>query len=356
MKRIISYMVALAAIIAGVYCFNSCEDLEGSEPTQIQERAPVITTSSFTNVTSTSATLGGNISDPGVPPYTERGICYSTSSTPTTSNNKTRVSGSGTGSFSTNVTGLTPSTTYYVRAYVITPAGTFYGNQMIAGTTSSSGSSGSSGNSGNSGNSGSSGSDNCVWVVNDPSLSVNVKKGAVCGADSYQWFVTNNSREELRVYICYERRDGTWMQFPNAPGALKPGDTYEWFTCSATGRYTLYSIPYSRHLICNPNLPRCNSSSGGNTGGNTGTSRGTITVWIDKDHGCGPITVTVAGVGSKTITQYFTSGTANCGDNGAVNFPDLPYGTYSVSAQCSGYSWPATNRTLSGPCYTLKLN
>ena len=353
MKRIISYMVALAAIIAGVYCFNSCEDLEGSEPTQIQERAPIITTSSFTNVTSTSATLGGNISDPGVPPYTERGVCYGTSSMPTTSNNKTRVSGSGTGSFSVNVTGLTPNTIYYVRAYVITPAGTFYGNQLYASTYSSSGSSGSSGNSGNSG---SSGGDNCVWVVNDPSLSVSVKKGALCGPNSFQWYVTNNSREVLKVYICFERSNGAFLQEGDGKAGFKPGETKEWWTCEGTGRYTLYSIPYDRSIVCNPSLPRCSSSSGGNTGGNTGTSRGTLTVWTDKDHGCGPITVTVAGVGSKTITQYITSGTPDCGASGAVNFPDLPYGTYSVSATCGNRSMPATNITLSSGCFRFKID
>ena len=103
---------------------------------------------------------------------------------------------------------------------------------------------------------------------------------------------------------------------------------------------------------------------GGNTGGgggNTGgggstTNKGTITVWTDKDHGCGYITVTITGVGSKTLTNYYSSGTPDCGDNGTASFPDLPYGTYTVSATCGNSSWPASNITLSTGCHRVKLN
>ena len=97
-------------------------------------------------------------------------------------------------------------------------------------------------------------------------------------------------------------------------------------------------------------------SSGGSTGGSTGTNRGTITVWIDKDHGCGIITVTISGVGSKTITSYYSSGTPDCGASGTASFPDLPYGTYSVSATCNNSRWPATNITLSSDCKLVHLN
>jgi len=87
---------------------------------------PIITTNNVTNVSYTSATCGGNVTADGGQNVSERGICYATTSSPTTSNTKIK-SGSGTGSFSCNITGLEESTTYYVRAYAINSKGTSYG-------------------------------------------------------------------------------------------------------------------------------------------------------------------------------------------------------------------------------------
>jgi len=96
---------------------------------------PVLSTTEATNITANSATLGGNITNVGVPAYTEKGICYATSQNPTTSNTKKTVSGSGTGNYTTDVTGLSANTTYYVRSYAINSAGTAYGNQVSFKTT-----------------------------------------------------------------------------------------------------------------------------------------------------------------------------------------------------------------------------
>jgi uncharacterized protein (TIGR02145 family) len=88
-----------------------------------------ITTTAVSNITGTTAVSGGNITNNGGSLVTQRGICYSTSTNPTTANS-TIISGSGTGSFTSNLTGLTASTTYYVRAYAINSVGTAYGNQV----------------------------------------------------------------------------------------------------------------------------------------------------------------------------------------------------------------------------------
>lgn len=88
-----------------------------------------LTTNTATNITSTSATLGGDITSDGNSIVTERGVCYSTSQNPTTSSTKLNI-GSGIGNFSNIVTGLTANTTYYVRAYAINSQGTAYGNQV----------------------------------------------------------------------------------------------------------------------------------------------------------------------------------------------------------------------------------
>jgi len=90
---------------------------------------PELTTSVANNITTVSAILGGNISNTGTPSYSERGVCYSTSQHPTTTNFKKVILGTGTGIFSMEITDLIPSTIYYVRAYAINVTGTAYGNE-----------------------------------------------------------------------------------------------------------------------------------------------------------------------------------------------------------------------------------
>jgi hypothetical protein len=90
---------------------------------------PVVTTASVTAITQTTATSGGNVTGDGGAEVTSRGVCWNTSENPTISNSKTS-DGKGTGSFTSNLTSLTPGTKYYVRAYATNEAGTGYGNQV----------------------------------------------------------------------------------------------------------------------------------------------------------------------------------------------------------------------------------
>ena len=89
---------------------------------------PIVTTSSATNISFTSVTLGGTVTDDGGATVTERGVVYSTTPNPTTSNSKV-VSGSGVGSFTCNLSNLQDSVTYYVRAYAVNEKGTAYGEE-----------------------------------------------------------------------------------------------------------------------------------------------------------------------------------------------------------------------------------
>jgi hypothetical protein len=93
--------------------------------------APTVTTNTpATSITTTSAGLGGNVTSNGDGTLTERGVVYVVGTgTPTTSNTKALVSTSGalTGAFTGTVAGLSPGTTYTVRAYAINEAGTGYG-------------------------------------------------------------------------------------------------------------------------------------------------------------------------------------------------------------------------------------
>ncbi len=83
------------------------------------------TTASF--ISTTFATSGGNISADGGAPVTARGVCWDTANVPTTAKSTT-LNGTGTGSFVSQVTGLTPDKKYYLRAYAINTAGTAYGS------------------------------------------------------------------------------------------------------------------------------------------------------------------------------------------------------------------------------------
>lgn len=86
-----------------------------------------LSTTAASSISSTTVTLGGNITRSDVS-VTERGVVYSSSNTtPTTADSKAS-SGTGTGSFTVNASGLSPVTTYYARAYAISGAGTSYGS------------------------------------------------------------------------------------------------------------------------------------------------------------------------------------------------------------------------------------
>jgi hypothetical protein len=87
----------------------------------------VLSTSDITDINENSVVTGGNITDDCSSEITERGICYSTSPVPTINDNKIS-SGSGLGSFTVTLTGLTECTKYYVRAYAVNSFATSYGN------------------------------------------------------------------------------------------------------------------------------------------------------------------------------------------------------------------------------------
>lgn len=93
-----------------------------------QVTGAVLTTTEVSSVTSTSATTGGNITDDGGGSITARGVCWGIAPSPTISGNKTS-NGTGTGTFTSNLTGLEDGTVYYYRAYATNSSGTTYGQQ-----------------------------------------------------------------------------------------------------------------------------------------------------------------------------------------------------------------------------------
>jgi len=95
---------------------------------------PTITTApQITDLTATSATSGGNISSDGSAPITARGVCWSMSHNPTPYSGDSKTSEfAGAGSFTSALTGLSPNSTYYLRAYAqgFVPTGYIYGQEV----------------------------------------------------------------------------------------------------------------------------------------------------------------------------------------------------------------------------------
>ncbi len=87
-----------------------------------------VSTDSISDITQTSATCISNVTIDGGSSVIARGVCWNTAGNPTIEDSIT-TDGSGTGIFLSNLTGLSPNTLYYVRAYVTNDVGTAYGNE-----------------------------------------------------------------------------------------------------------------------------------------------------------------------------------------------------------------------------------
>ena len=82
-----------------------------------------------TDVTWDSFTVNASIVSNGGAEITEKGFCYSTTENPTVESPKKVVVG---GLFNTTIGGLSPETTYYIRAYAINSVGIAYSEQVTA--------------------------------------------------------------------------------------------------------------------------------------------------------------------------------------------------------------------------------
>jgi len=92
------------------------------------DNKPSLSTAEVTSITSTTAISGGNIIDEGSSEVTERGVCLSISPSPTVSDKKTS-DGSGTGEYTSFISGLARNSKYYLRAFATNHAGTSYGEE-----------------------------------------------------------------------------------------------------------------------------------------------------------------------------------------------------------------------------------
>jgi hypothetical protein len=119
------------------YAINCIGISYGNDVSITTLAVPEITTSPATEVTRTSARVGGNVISFGDADGAEVGICYGTAENPTIEDSHFDVM-AGIGEFTLDLTNLVPGTLYYVRAYVawgwddwvLIYNYTLYGNQV----------------------------------------------------------------------------------------------------------------------------------------------------------------------------------------------------------------------------------
>jgi uncharacterized protein (TIGR02145 family) len=113
-----------------LYATNEAGTAYGEEMSfTTKDGVPELHTKPVFYLTNSEALGGGMIIDDGGLEITEKGVCWSTSENPTTADSKTS-DGNGSGNFESNISGLTPQTLYFVRCYISSDLGVFYGHQV----------------------------------------------------------------------------------------------------------------------------------------------------------------------------------------------------------------------------------
>lgn len=110
----------ISSLIIMILSFYSCKE---------KPSLPVLSTSAVSQITTESAVSGGSISNDGGASIISKGICWSTSVNPTTES-RTNIEAGEANTFTSNITGLSPKTQYYVRAYATNSEGTSYGESL----------------------------------------------------------------------------------------------------------------------------------------------------------------------------------------------------------------------------------
>ena len=129
--KVLAFSCMLAFQISCSKNNSPIPDVQTPTPSQALE-LPSLLTNPATTVTTSSIGIGGKIEKNGNVVITDRGVCLATSPNPTIANFKTgTISLSGSGEFTSLITGLNSNTTYYIRAYAEIKSGAAYGNELI---------------------------------------------------------------------------------------------------------------------------------------------------------------------------------------------------------------------------------
>ncbi|MGV3504080.1 MAG: T9SS type A sorting domain-containing protein [Adhaeribacter sp.] len=97
---------------------------------QVPVYPPTLSTTVLSNTGTTGVRTGGSIEADGGSAITERGVVWATTASPDLGAGRLPDGTAATGDFSTQLGGLLPNTTYFLRAYATNAAGTAYGEEF----------------------------------------------------------------------------------------------------------------------------------------------------------------------------------------------------------------------------------
>ena len=118
-------IIVFITFILSLFLFNNC-----SKDFDFGDLKVAVKTNNFSNVLQTTASVSGEIIRDNGLSINSRGICYGTTSNPTIAGLKKTASIASLGSFSCDLDNLSPSTTYFARAYASNGYGTAYGTSI----------------------------------------------------------------------------------------------------------------------------------------------------------------------------------------------------------------------------------
>ena len=128
---ILSNLLPTTTYYYRAYATNSIGTSYGITYTFTTASNPRINTSVISAVASSAASSGGTIVSDGGATITAKGVCWSTSPSPTIALSTKTNNGTGTTAYTSSITGLLPITAYYLRAYATNSFGTAYGQEEV---------------------------------------------------------------------------------------------------------------------------------------------------------------------------------------------------------------------------------
>ncbi|MCA0447318.1 MAG: hypothetical protein LCH54_13925 [Bacteroidetes bacterium] len=262
---------------------------------------PTVSTSPITFTTYNSSISGGNITSDGGASVTSRGVCWSTNQNPDIFLPTKTINGTGTGAFTSSITGLSPNTTYYVRAYATNSSGTGYGEEIRFATSITSPTVSTSPITSTTYNSSISGGN----ITSDG--------GSIVTSRGVCWSTSHNPDISLPT----KTSDGTGTgTFNSSITGLNPNTTYYVRAYATNSVGTRYGTQIN--FTTNVTSPIVTTSTSSATGPNSGKSGGTVSFdgganvsargvcWSTSQNPDISLSTTVDGTGTGTFTSTLT--------------------------------------------------
>jgi len=106
------------------------------------------------------------------------------------------------------------------------------------------------------------GSGGCNWNSAASCVSIVLSEhGTRCGdPQSYEITLRNICNQNVKMYVCLKRTDGTWDGLPDGTFlvGMAPSETKNWYVCQGTGAYEIFTMPASDFSANGCTYPDCN--------------------------------------------------------------------------------------------------